>query len=137
MIITICGSLKFFEQMVEVQKKLEGMGHSVHMPIKVAGVDYFADDNSGRVNAKRNLGLIGRHMDKINKSDAILVVNVTKKDIENYIGANTFAEMSFAHYRGKKIFVLNPLPGQPYIKDEIQAMDIIALNGDVGKIREA
>jgi hypothetical protein len=136
MTITICGSIKFFDHMVEIQKKLEKLGHTIHMPIKVPGVDYWAEDNSGRVNAKRNLGLIGEHMNKIENSDAILVVNITKKDIENYIGANTFAEMSFAHYRGKKIFVFNPLPSQPYIKDEIQTMDTVVLGGDVDRIRE-
>lgn len=123
--------------MIEVRKKLEEMGHTVLMPIKVPGVDYWAEDNSSRVNAKRSLGLIGEHMNKIDKSDAILVVNITKKDIDNYIGANTFAEISFAHYKGKKIFVLNSLPNQPYIKDEIEAVDAIVLNGDIDKVREA
>jgi hypothetical protein len=43
------------------------MGHTIHMPIKVAGVDYWTEDNSGRVNAKRNLGLVDEHMNKIDK----------------------------------------------------------------------
>lgn len=134
MTITICGSIKFFDQMIKIQKKLEQMGHSIFMPIQIDGVDYWAEDNSGRVNAKRSFGLISEHMNKIEKSDAILVVNITKKDIENYIGANTFAEMSFAHYKNKKIFVLNQLLNQPYIKDEIQTMEPVVINGDLSLI---
>ena len=54
----------------------------------------------------------------IQKSDAILVLNLTKNGIENYIGGNTFLEMGFAHVLEKKIFVYNKLPDVGY-KDEI------------------
>jgi len=134
MTITVCGSIKFYDQEVEIQKKLEAMGHTVFMPIKVPGVNYWAEDNSGRVQAKQSLGLIGEHMRKIENSDAILVTNFTKGEIENYIGANSFLEIGFAHYKGKKIYFLNPMPDQPYIKDELQAVEPIILNGDLSKI---
>ncbi len=110
------------------------MGHVVLMPIKVDGVDYWSGDNSGRVVAKGKLRLIDEHMDKIEKSDAILVVNITKGDIKNYIGANTFLEIGFAHYRGRKIYSLNPLPDQPYIKDEIETINPVVLSGDLTQI---
>ena len=70
-------------------------------------------------------------MNKIEKSDAILVVNVTKGDIKNYIGANTFLEIGFAHYIDKKIYLLNEIPNQKYIEDEILAVEPIILNGDL------
>jgi nucleoside 2-deoxyribosyltransferase len=122
------------DQMIEIQKKLEADRHTVYMPIKVPGVDYWAQDNTGRVQAKRNLNLIAEHMNKIGKSDAILVANYTKGDTINYIGANTFIEMGYTHYLGKPIFVLNPLPDQPYIKDEIETMDCAVIDGDLSKI---
>jgi hypothetical protein len=122
--------------MVEVQKELEALGHEVLMPVKAAGVDYWAEDNSLRVEAKKGMDLISKHMDKIEQSDAVLVVNMTKGDIENYIGANTFMELGFAHYRGKKIYLLNPSPDQPYIIDEIQTIDPIVLNGDLKNLKE-
>ncbi len=131
MIITICGSIKFFEQMLEIQKKLEKLGHKVLMPIKAAGVDYWADDNTSRVEAKKGLGLMQEHFKKIEKSDAVLAVNITKKDIKNYIGANTFLELGFAHYLGKKIYLLNPIPDQPYIIDEAVTIDPLVLDGDL------
>lgn len=133
--ITICGSLKFEDKMIEIQKGLEKLGHTVFMPIFLKNIDYWSKDNTSRVKAKRSLNLIHEHMDKVKESDTILVVNMTKKDINNYIGANTFMEMGFAHYLGKKIYLLNPLPDQPYIKDELEAIDPIILNGDLNKIK--
>lgn len=135
MTITICGSIKFFDDMVKIQKDLEGRGNTVLMPVKADGVDYWADDNTSRVQAKKTLELINEHFHKIEKSDAILVVNITKKDIENYIGANTFLEIGFAHYRDKKIFLLNPVPDQPYIIDEIQTIDPIVIDGNIENIK--
>jgi hypothetical protein len=134
MTITICGSLKFYDKEVEIQKELEQMGHKVYMPVKAPGVDYWATDNTLRVKAKKGMELISEHFQKIEKSDAILIVNVTKGDIENYIGANTFLEIGFAHYIGKKIFMLNPAPEQPYIIDEIVTIDPVVLDGDLSKI---
>ncbi|MFZ2522429.1 MAG: hypothetical protein WAX44_00630 [Minisyncoccia bacterium] len=132
--ITLCGSIKFFDNMIEIQKQLEANGHEVYRPIKVENVDYFSEDGSSRVEAKKSLNLAKVHLDKIEASDAILVCNYTKGDIENYIGASTFLEMAFAHYRDKKIFVLNSLPHQKYIDDELQAYDAIILNGNLGKV---
>ena len=135
MTITICGSIKFFDDMVGIQKDLEANGHTVLMPVKADGVDYWAEDNTSRVQAKKTLELINEHFHKIEKSDAILVVNITKKDIKNYIGANTFLEIGFAHYRDKKIFLLNPIPDQPYIIDEILTIDPIVIDGDISNIK--
>ena len=129
--ITICGSIKFFDDMVELQEKLEKLGHEVLMPVKAPGVDYWAEDNTSRVKAKKTLELINEHFHKIEKSDAILVVNVTKGDTKNYIGANTFLELGFAHYLGKRIYLLNPIPDQPYILDEVLTIDPIILEGDI------
>jgi len=133
--ITICGTLKFMDKMREIQKNLEGLGHTVLMPIWLDNVDYWSKDNTSRVKAKRSLKLIDEHMDKVKQSEAILAVNMTKGDIKNYIGANTFIEIGFAHYLGKKIYLLNPLPDQPYIKDELEAINPIVLNGDLTKIK--
>jgi len=134
MIITICGSIKFFERMAEVKNSLEENGHEVLMPVKAVGVDYWAEDNTSRVEAKKNLNLIAEHMNKIEKSDAILVINETKGEIVNYIGANTFLEIGFAHYRSKKIYFLNDIPDQKYIMDEIVTVEPMVLNGDLDKI---
>ncbi len=120
--------------MIEIQKQLETNGHEVYRPIQVPGLNYWEEDGSKRTEAKKALNLAKTHLDKIEASDAILVCNYTKGDIENYIGASTFLEMAFAHYREKKIFVLNPLPRQKYIDDELQSYDGIILNSDLSKV---
>lgn len=135
MVITVCGSIKFFDNMLDIQKKLEASGQTVLMPVKADGVDYWEQDNTKRVKAKKELELISEHFRKIEQSDAILVVNITKKDIENYVGANTFLEIGFAHYIEKKIYFLNPIPNQPYIIDELQTIEPIILNGDLGRLQ--
>jgi hypothetical protein len=68
------------------------------------------------------------------ESDAILVANYTKKEIENYIGANTFLEIGYAHHLGKKIYFLNPTPNQPYIREELESIEPVILNRDLGVI---
>ncbi|MBI2466048.1 MAG: hypothetical protein HYV66_02340 [Candidatus Sungbacteria bacterium] len=132
--ITICGSMKFNSEMVELQKKLEALGHQVHMPIAVTGLDYWAQDGVKRIEAKKGLRLVETHLDKITESDAILVANYTKGDTKNYIGANTFLEMGYAKYKGKKIFVLNPLPDHKYIYEELTSFEGMILNDDLTKI---
>ncbi|MBM3256070.1 MAG: hypothetical protein FJZ04_01190 [Candidatus Moranbacteria bacterium] len=122
-------------QMKKAEKNLSNLGHEVLMPVQAEGVDYWSDDRKSRVEAKKKFEFIGEHMDKIRKSDAILVVNITKKEIENYIGANTFLEIGYAHYKKKKIFFLNPIPDQPYIIDEIETVETQIINGDYSKIK--
>jgi len=133
--ITICDSIKFYDDMLKAQKELKEMGHVVVVPTKAKEVDYWAEDNKVRVEAKKKFGFIGEHLEKIEQSDAILVVNVTKKETKNYIGANTFLEMGFAYYRKKRIYALNPLPDQPYIIDELLTFDAIVLNGRLDKLK--
>lgn len=126
--------MKFNDKFLELQKELEALGHTVLMPIAAAGVDYWEEDGTKRQEAKKALRLVEKHLDKINESEAILVANYTKVDIGNYIGANSFLEMGYAKYKGKKIFVLNPLPNQPYIRDELVSFEPIVLNGNLSLI---
>jgi len=38
--IVICGSIKFYKDMLNAEKELEKLGHKVLMPVKAKGVDY-------------------------------------------------------------------------------------------------
>ena len=71
---------------------------------------------------------------KIEKCDAILVLNYDKKGIVNYIGGNTFLEIGLAFWLGKKIFLLHPIPEMDY-KAEMHAMQPVVLQGDLSLLQ--
>lgn len=64
---------------------------------------------------------------KVEKNDAVLVINCTKGKQKNYIGGSTFLEMYKAFELGKKIFLYNPIP-KGNLNDEITAFDPIIIN---------
>lgn len=138
--ITICGSVKFRKEMVEVRDGLNEMGHQgiicqVMEDLALGRNPELMrkiEENHGQV--KKDGGFIKWYYNSIVDSDAILVLNYDKNGIENYIGGNTLMEMGFAHVHDKKIFLLNPIPEIGY-KDEIVAMDPIIINGDLNLIK--
>jgi hypothetical protein len=136
--ITVCGSLKFINEMKEVKLKLKQLDHEVLMPesaIESKDQNYWnnlMNDNPqecSRIRGER----IKLHFNKINSSEAILILNYSKKEKENYIGANTFLEMGYAFGVDKKIFVLNQLPKDHHY-EELIAMNPICLYGDLNLI---
>ncbi len=85
---------------------------------------------------KRENDYIRVHYRHILESDAILIVNNTKKGIENYIGGNALMEIGQAYVNGRKIFLLNDIPRLEDLTyaTEIEAMDPICLHGDLKNI---
>ena len=151
--ITICGSMQFHTNMVELEKELRTLGHdvrvpdlAVEMPAHFGGgrmsIRGFQDANGG-VDAfpvdheiwKAKGDAMRGHLAKIDWADAILVANYEKKGIPGYIGANTFLEMGYAFGTGKNIFVLNPFPEDSPYKEELLSLRCIVLDGNLGEIR--
>lgn len=94
MIITLCGSTKFKYDFFDVAKELTLKGNIVLMPFVFA--------HSGDIiNNIDKIFLDELHLEKINISDAIFVIN---KD--NYIGDSTSREINYAKTVNKKIFYL-------------------------------
>lgn len=134
--IAICTSMIFTEEMLRVKKDLESLGHVVF-------VSGFSKAYVGKTEKqkekltlfhKNNKDAIREFWKKIKKADAILVLNYTRRGIENYIGGNTLMEIGFAHVLGKKIFLMNPIPEIIYYKSEIEAVKPIIISGDLTKI---
>lgn len=129
--------MSFAKEMLELKSLLEARGHSCLIPNETVG---YADDRieskDGSEGARRKIehDLIRDHHRKIERSDAILVVNHSKRGVENYIGGNTFLEMGFAYILGKKIFILNDIPPLDLIKEELLAMQPVILNGELSKL---
>lgn len=144
--ITICGSIEFYDKMLDLETRLKEKGHEIFLPPKIirdnkgkniSVQEYYKLRQNSNENElwiwqkKRELML--RHFKKIEDSDSILVANYSKKGIENYIGGNTFGEMNIALYLNKGIYLLNTIPNISY-KEEIIAMNPKILNGDLTKI---
>jgi len=70
----------------------------------------------------------------IKNNDAILVLNFEKNGTPNYIGGATFLEMFRCFDSNKKIFLYNPIPNN-ILKDEIEGMNPIIINGDLSLVK--
>ena len=134
MIVTICGSSAFAKEKVYYRDELNKLGHTaiIHPDydafVRGESPDFFAD-----IPAERKRDRIHWYYRSILGSDAILVLNLDKKGIPNYIGGNTLMEIGFAHVHDKYIYLLNPIPEISYA-DEIRAMYTEMLDGDITRI---
>lgn len=146
--LTICGSITFHDEMKQLQKELELLGHTVKIPriqvpdksgVLIPAKEFYVKykktakptDTWIWDRVKQSITL---HFRKIAWSQAILVANYEKNDIKNYIGGNTLMEMGLALYLKKKIFLLNPIPEVSY-KEELIALQPTIIYGDLTNIR--
>ncbi|MFH1308879.1 MAG: hypothetical protein ABIH51_02615 [Patescibacteria group bacterium] len=135
--IAICGNMNFAKEMMSIESRLKEFGHACHLPEDVGEYSNNKIDKiGGSEGAKRKIenDLIRKHYNLIDRSDAILVLNYNKNGIDNYIGGNSFLEMGYAYILNKKIYLINNIPKIELIKQEIEAMQPIILNGDLSKI---
>jgi hypothetical protein len=143
--ITICGSITHSDKIIEIMRDLELAGYEVEIPYMTKKIlngevtseefkKHKAKEGDAKFREEASDDLIKRYYKLINNSDAVLVVNVDKNGIKNYIGGNVLMEIGFAHVLDKKIFFLNPIPEISYT-DELKAVKPIILNGDLTKIK--
>lgn len=97
-IITVCGSLKFQKEMMEIAEKIGKQGNCMLTPVYPTNIykkDYIDEE----------IKIVGQmHFERIKLADAILVVNVN-----NYIGNSTKKEIEFAESLGKEIIYYTDL----------------------------
>ncbi len=140
--ITICGSIAFIDQMYTLKKELEQLGHEVKLPPdRVPGEDgtlidakeYYNHKKAAQNNSwiwQNHSQRIKDHFNKVQDSEAILVVNLDKNNIIGYIGPNTLMEMGLAFHLNKKIYLLKTIPEVAY-KEELIGMKPIVINFDL------
>lgn len=133
--VCICCSLSFGDEVRKVAEQLTALGHEVLLPNGIIN-RLIEEKDFDPVRAKVETDSCHKHVDKIRAADAVLVCNFTKRGIENYIGANSFAEMFVAEYFNKPIYCLNTLPNQPYINDELRSFHVEVLEGNLEKISQ-
>ena len=96
-IVTLCGSLKFKNEMMTVAEKMALEGNCILTPV------YPVSDKMERTK-EQLIKLKEAHFKRIELSDAILVVN-----INNYIGDSTKLEIDYAKKLGKEIIYYTDL----------------------------
>jgi nucleoside 2-deoxyribosyltransferase len=136
MTITICGSMQFHKEMMQTKLQLESKGFIVLVPKdldNIANNESYMETDEERINAKIEFDFIREHFRKIEKADAIFVLNYEKNGLRGYIGGNTFLEMGYAYGLGKKIYLLYPIPEMDY-KTEMHAMRPIVIDSEIERI---
>lgn len=146
--ITICASVDFTPKIKEVKESLEKRGWEVNIPYvsemiingELSLEDFLREKGlSGDIAIRRaqKVDMIRRYWEFIKNSDAILIINESKKGIDGYIGGSVLIEMGFAYGHNKKIYLYNDLPvrsEQIHYLDEIIDMKPTVINGDLNKI---
>ena len=92
-VITLCGSTRFKEHFLEVQKKLTLEENIV---ISVGMFGHAGDEEALQYEVKAMLDR--QHLAKIDLADEIFVINV-----DNYIGESTRKEIEYAKAKGKHV----------------------------------
>jgi len=139
--ITICGSMHFAKEMLEVQRKLGEIGHKAEVPCDtqkfVDEPDFTTDNHEEDYKHCLETDVVRKSFKSIEEGDAILVLNYPKNGVKGYIGASVLMEIGLAYYFHKKIFLLYPLPPINEVKSthEILIMQPIVLNGDLNGIK--
>lgn len=134
--VGIIGSMHFSEKMLEVGEAIKAFQHE---PIYSGFVESFVgkDDTEKekiKFAQKFNENAMQRDWDRMREADALLVVNLERHGIPNYIGGNTLFELAAGYFAGKKIFLLNPIPEIKFYKSELEAVNPVILNGDLSKL---
>ena len=89
--LTICGSMKFAQQMKKIAWTLESIyGYNVLQCVYTDGIEEISADALKRVKAA--------HYKKIDLCDAVYIV-----DIDGYIGESVTDEIRYAREKGKEI----------------------------------
>jgi hypothetical protein len=139
--IYVLGSSSFMNEMVAAKDTLCVLGYEgwIHPDyeafVRGEKLDIVRRWQQGEHAAiKRENNYFREHYTNILKSDAILVVNLEKHGIKNYIGGNVLMEMGQAYVNDKGIYLLEGMPTDlPYL-DEIVAMDPVCCEGDLATI---
>jgi len=133
--IFICCSKHIYSQIPPIKELLDDLGHEVTFPNSY--------DNPGREEEIRAMSaeehriwkadMIRLQEEKVRANDAILVLNMEKHGIPNYIGGATFLEMFKAFELGRPIYLWNEIP-EGILRDEIQGFGPKVINRDVSII---
>jgi len=128
--IGVVSSMQHTEKMIEACDQLTKLGHDAYLSTLTDALIGKNDQEKEviKIHQKNNLDVIKKFWHQMQGGDAILVLNLEKHGVKNYIGGNTLMEIGFAHVLGQKVFLYNPIPDIPYYASEIRAVKPIIIN---------
>lgn len=129
--ITICASMSHKDKWLKIADQLRDLGYTVATP-DISEKDDWSTMTPQQIADQKGY-LIRQHFAKISASRAILVCGGTKNGVKDYIGGNTFMEMTFAFAYDKPIFIYDDIPEMSY-SDEIIALNPTVLQGDLDRL---
>lgn len=128
--------MQYTEKMLEVRDQLNVMGHDAYITDLHKAFIGKTDEEKEviKIHQKNTMDAIREFWNAMQGGDAVLVLNLDKNGVKNYIGGNTLMEIGFAHVLNQKVFLYNPIPDIPYYKTEIEAVQPVIINGDLSRI---
>lgn len=130
--IAICGSMAFSREMLAAKQMLGIRGISCVVPKNadlIASDQIELDDKWAHAKGEA----VRAWFKHIEAADAIVVVNHERHGTNGYIGASTFAEMTYAYVLGKPIYLMRA-PARAALSPEISVFDPIVLHDNLDLI---
>ena len=130
--ISICGSMSFMDEMEAIASSLAALGCEAMTPIREErNFDWSNLADADLVALKKSF--IDRHLAKIRRSDAVLIANFPKHNIDGYVGPNTLMEAAFAHALSVPIIFLFD-PSQQACGLECVSISCGCVNGEATEV---
>jgi len=132
--------MAFIRDILRMKKQLNRLGHIALIP---HGTEPHLEDSKFVDTLGENLeycikhNIMKKNFDMVKESDAILVLNPRRNNIEGYIGVSVLMEMAIAHHLNRKIFILNEIPHYDKARwaQEVRIMRPMIINGNLNKIK--
>jgi len=133
-ILIVCSKHHYYK-IPEIKKELELLGHEIMLPNSYD--NSMKEEELKKLDKKEHIiwkqKMMKLHEPKIKLNDAILVLNLKKNNIPNYIGGATFMEIVKAWELNKKIFFYNSLPVCSFT-DELTGINPMLINQNLSKL---
>lgn len=121
--ILIHASLDFVNELIFAKDYIENLTRFEVILPELTRYQYIRDKQGDDVEfTKIKNRLTIENMRNVEICDALLILNYSHRNIENYIGGNSFVEMCIAFYLKKPIFLLNDIPEDMLYTEEIKAL---------------
>ncbi len=142
-VITICSSASHYRQALKIQKQLQKMGFTVHVPSTALIMEKTGNFNTknyktwyqNSADYSKKTKLMQDHINLIKNSNAVLITNFTKNGLKGYIGGNVLIEMAFAWHYQIPLYVYNNISEDMPLKEEIYAFQAKFINTNLSQIQ--